>query len=318
MQLNFLTHIHRLSAFKCALLCHQNPRCRTFVHDVSICQLYQGSSATVSIVASTSTSRVSCDYCYPDRYLVCRNNTCQCPTGTFYDNQDSCLNQLYVDSTMACQDDTWCNQALNLTCQCGKCQCPTGTMWKNKTCVPQYLSGVSCNTSDQCRNDLNLVCSRKNKTCIPMTVVRMPVMTGTLPAKFSYVDMSFNTSGIEWWRAFDNDIYTYWNRLGSYNVLDYIFITFNDTYLLNSIQLTVYGDGDHDPQTLAMYMDENGTCLAQSFWFPRSNSSFYTYPLYYFNTSYKPLATNHLLMSIERWSTFQAWFLELTFFGGLY
>ncbi|CAF4460810.1 unnamed protein product, partial [Adineta steineri] len=55
---------------------------------------------------------------------------------------------------------------MNLTCQCGKCQCPVGTFWMNKTCVPQFYAGKYCNTSDQCRNDLNLVCSRKNKTCI--------------------------------------------------------------------------------------------------------------------------------------------------------
>ncbi|CAF1244126.1 unnamed protein product [Adineta ricciae] len=362
----FQTYSSVSSAFKCALRCHQDPQCRTYVYDLSICQLYQGSSDTGSIVPSPSTTRIvgainykninvasaynqSCDHCFPDRYLVCRNNTCQCPTGTFYDNQGHCLNQLYADSTLTCEDDSWCNQALNLSCQCGKCQCPNGYVWRNKTCIPQlmsgiscntsddcrkdlhlmcsqnnkicipqFMSGMSCNTSDQCRNDLNLVCSRKNKTCISMTVVPMPVMTGTLPAKFSYVDMAFNVSGEEWWRAFDNNIYSFWNRMGGMNVLDYIFLTFNDTYLLDSIQLTVTGDITHDPRTLGMYMDENGTCLGESFWFPKSNSSWYTYPKYYFNKSAKALVTNHLLMSIERWSIYQVCLAELTFFGGLY
>ncbi|CAF1154031.1 unnamed protein product [Adineta ricciae] len=271
-------HSSVVSAFSCVLLCHQDPQCRTFVFDSSICQLYEGSSDTGLIVTSPSTNRLvgsinydlvqlantynkSCDHCFPDRYLVYRNITCQCPLNSFYNGQGKCLNELYPDSSMICEDDKWCRQT--------------------------------------------------------MRIVQMPVISGTLPSKFSYVDESFNASGVEWWRAFDGNIYTYWNRLGSYQVLDYIFITFNDSYLLNSLQLTVYGDGAHDPKIINIYLDENGTCLAQSFWFPQTNN-FTTFPLNYFNTSVKPLATKHALLSIERWSVYQAYLFELTFFGGLY
>ncbi|CAF3920909.1 unnamed protein product [Adineta steineri] len=329
------THLSVASAFDCALLCHQDPQCRTFVFDLSICQLYEGSSNTGSIIVTNSSSRMvgainyskinvaaaynqSCNHCYPDRYLVCRNNTCQCPLDTFYDNEGNCMNQLFVDSTLSCENDNWCEQDMNLTCQCGKCQCPVGTFWMNKTCVPQFYAGKYCNTSDQCRNDLNLVCSRKNKTCIPMTIVKMPVMTGTLPSKFSYVDMSFNSTGEEWWRGFDSDITTKWNRYGGFNVLDYILVTFNDTYLLNSLQLTVGGDATHDPKTIGIYIDENGTCLAQSFSFPAISNGSFTFSVSIFNTTMKPLATKQVLISIERWSIFQTWLYELTFFGGLY
>lgn len=176
------------STFKCALLCHENSQCRTFVFDDPNCKLYTGASNTGSIITIASNTSVvggidysrinvasaynqSCDHCFPDRYLVCRNNTCQCPLGTFYDNQGHCRNQLYVDLIMACESDDWCNQDMNLTCQCGKCQCPVGKFWKNKTCVAQFTAGIYCNTSDQCRNDLNLVCSRKNKTCIRMYII---------------------------------------------------------------------------------------------------------------------------------------------------
>ncbi|CAF1153904.1 unnamed protein product [Adineta ricciae] len=276
-------HLSVASAFSCALLCHQDPQCRTFVFDSSICQLYEGSSDTGLIVSSPSTNRLvgsinydlvqlantynkSCDHCFPDRYLVCRNNTWQCPLNSFYNGQGKCLHELYPDSSMICEDDKWYRQSMNQICQCGKCQCRTGQIWFSKTCRPQFLSGISCNTSDQCRNDLNLVCSRINKTCIPMRIVRMPVISGTLPSKFSYVDESFNISGMEWWRAFD---------------------------------------------------DENGTCLAQSFWFPQANS-YTTFPPNYFNTSVKPLATKYALLSIERWSVYQTYLFELTFFGGLY
>jgi hypothetical protein len=146
----------------------------------------------------------------------------------------------------------------------------------------------------------------------------MPVVTGTLPSKFSYVDMSFNATGVEWWRAFDNKTNTFWNRLGSYNVLDYIFVTFDDTYLLNSIKLTVGGDGMHDPQTLAVYTDENGTCFEQSFWFPQITNGSFTFAPRSFNTSARPLATKHALISIERWSIYNTWLFELTFYGGLF
>ncbi|CAF1158902.1 unnamed protein product [Adineta ricciae] len=322
------------SYFNCGILCNQNPQCRTFVYDTPMCELFESAVTTGSIVSSPSTTRLvgavnynginvssaynkSCSYCYPDRYLVCTNGTCQCPSGTYYDNQGNCINQIYVNSTTTCQANNWCNQQLNLTCQCGQCQCPLQQFWKNKTCVPQLLAGKPCNTSSQCRNDLNLVCSRKNKTCTPMTVVTIPVMTGTLPSVFSYVDESLNTSGVEWWRGFDGDIYTYWNRLGSYNVLDYLFLTFNDTYLLNSLQLTVYGDQTHDPKTISVYTDENGTCFGQAFSFSNV-SSFTTFPVKTFNTNTRPIATNHVLISIERWSTFQTYLFELTFFGGLY
>ncbi|UJR12655.1 hypothetical protein I4U23_016829 [Adineta vaga] len=324
-----------ISEFTCSLLCHQDPQCRTFVFDEPVCQLYEGVLNTGSLVAVASTSRTvgeikydnidvmygynkSCDHCFPDRYLVCRNNTCQCPVDTFYDNQGNCRNQLYVDSKMTCENDNWCNQNLNLTCQCGKCQCPSKTFWKNKTCIPQYLAGISCNTSDQCRNDLKLICSRQNKTCIPMTVLKIPVIDAILPAKFSNFDMSFNSSGEEWWRAFDNSIYTYWNRYGNDHVLDYVFFTFNDTYLLDSLQLTVVGDVTHDPKIIDVYIDENGTCFGQSFSFPQATSNFYTFPSSNFNTSVKPLATNHVLLVIERWSMFQTYIAELTFSGGLY
>jgi hypothetical protein len=194
------THSVIASAYDCALLCHQDPQCRTFVFDSFICQLYKGSANTGSIVASPLTTRVvgeinyspinvasafnqSCDHCYPDRYLVCRNNTCQCPEGTFYNNQGGCINQLYVNSTLACEDNNWCNQDLNLTCSCGQCQCPVGTIWKNKTCAPQLLVGAYCNSSDQCRNDLNLVCSRQNKTCIRTYADRTSRLDG--PKAFS-------------------------------------------------------------------------------------------------------------------------------------
>jgi hypothetical protein len=172
----------------CALLCHEDPQCRTFVFDSPFCRLYEDSASTGSIINSSSISSIvgainydninlasaynqSCDHCYPDRYLVCTDNRCQCPSNTFWDGQSKCLNQLYMYSTLTCQSDNWCRQDLNLTCQCGTCRCPFQNFWNNITCVPQFLSGASCNTSDQCRNDLNLTCSRTSKICSRMLII---------------------------------------------------------------------------------------------------------------------------------------------------
>lgn len=169
----------------CAYLCHQNPSCRTFVSDTSTCQLYEGTITTGQVVPAVSTMSLvggisydnidlsssfnrSCDHCYPDRYLVCQAGRCQCPSGTFWNGKGQCINEQFVGSTVSCEKDIWCRQDMNLSCVCGKCQCPLRTFWKNDSCVPQFLHGVSCNSSDQCRTDLQLVCSRINKTCSGM------------------------------------------------------------------------------------------------------------------------------------------------------
>ncbi len=182
------THSSILSNFDCARLCHLDPQCRTFVIDSPSCRLYETTSTTGSTIVSSSTSSIvgainynninlsskynqSCDHCYFDRYLVCRDNICQCPLDTFWDGQSKCLNQLFVNSILSCQNDDWCRQDMNLTCHYGKCQCPIQKFWSNETCIPQLLSGSPCNTSNQCRNDLNLTCSRINKTCTGMFII---------------------------------------------------------------------------------------------------------------------------------------------------
>ena len=152
-----------------------------------------------------------------------------------------------------------------------------------------------------------------------MSVVRIPVIGGTVPAQFSNLSIELNTTGDEWWRAFDNDIYTIWNPQ-SYLVPDYLWITFDDKYLLNSFQLTIYGDAWHDPKTIYMYLDENATYLGQSFSYPAiDNGTYYlTLSPSLFNITNNPLATNQLLLVIDPWETNQVWGCEFTFFGGLY
>ncbi|CAF1123952.1 unnamed protein product [Adineta ricciae] len=284
-------HSSVLSLVQCAVLCHKDARCHTFVSDLPSCRLYESSPQTGSLVSSASHDTIvgsiiydnidltskynqSCDHCAQDRYLVCRNGTCQCPVQTY---------------------------------------------WTNQTCQSQSFTGAPCNSSKQCRNDLGLVCSRENKTCTPMSVVRIPVIGGTLPAQFSNLGIELNTTGDEWWRAFDNNIYTIWNP-HSYLVPAYLWITFDDKYLLSSFQLTIYGDAWHDPKTIYVYLDENAMYLGQLFTYPAINNGTYYLTLSpsLFNITNNPLATNQLLLMINPWETNQVWGCEFTFFGGLY
>ena len=154
---------------------------------------------------------------------------------------------------------------------------------------------------------------------IAMPVVRIPVISGTLPAQFSNLSINLNATGHEWWRAFDSNIYTLWNP-HSYLVPDYLWITFDHQYLLKSFQLTIYGDSWHDPKTIYMYFDKNATYLGQIFSYPAINNGthYLTFSPSLFNMTIKPWATNQLLLMINPWGPNQVWGCEFTFFGGLY
>ncbi len=132
------------SMLSCAMLCNQNSECRTIVFDRPSCRLYESYLNTGSVIESSSPNSVvgavnydnvylssdynqSCDHCYLNRYLVCQNDTCQCPLHTFWDGQNTCLNQLFLNSSSTCQADNWCREDLNLTCVCGNCQYPNST-----------------------------------------------------------------------------------------------------------------------------------------------------------------------------------------------
>jgi hypothetical protein len=151
-----------------------------------------------------------------------------------------------------------------------------------------------------------------------MTLITIPVINGTIPNKFLNLNIAITVNGYEWWRAFDGNIYTFWNAQIHY-VTNYLLITFNDVYLMNSLQLTIYGDYYHDPKTIDIYLDENAMCLSQTFSFPYyTDGSFPTYPVSLFDTTSRWVVTNQLLLGIDRWSTNQVWLFELSFFGALY
>ena len=138
-----LTSASVSSLLKCSKQCNQNQLCRTFVYDkhASLCQLYRSDSQTGNITATNVTTSVvgqieytpqlyvnynhTCNRCDMDRYLTCRNATCQCPSpGTYWDGQ-MCQNQLYYGES--CNQSSWCRNDLNLTCVFGSCQPSTAS-----------------------------------------------------------------------------------------------------------------------------------------------------------------------------------------------
>jgi hypothetical protein len=137
------------SLLRCAMQCNQNRQCRTFDYDRSslICHQFEGDISTGTILNSSvslssrigsirynttdalqqySSYNQTCDQCGIgiNRYLQCINNTCQCPTNTYWNGQ-MCSNQLYTGAK--CNSSSACRQDLNLTCstQMNTCIVPT-------------------------------------------------------------------------------------------------------------------------------------------------------------------------------------------------
>ena len=137
----------------CSMQCHQDRRCRTFDYDESsrICRLFEGEFSTGTVITNStlSSSRIgairydtahtvqsyslhnkACNQCSAgtNRYLQCLNNTCQCPTNTYWNGQ-RCLNQLFNGSNCSY---IWssCREDLNLTCS-----------YRTNTCVHSGIPG---------------------------------------------------------------------------------------------------------------------------------------------------------------------------------
>ena len=127
----------------CARLCHSDSQCRIFDYNPSSrqCRLFEGDIILIgSVVPSPSSpsSRVgsmkieavqfmshgqACSSCVGSRYLDCANNTCQCPTKTFFDGS-ICRSEKLLGNQ--CAADSECRADLNYTCQlsmtcAGKC-----------------------------------------------------------------------------------------------------------------------------------------------------------------------------------------------------
>ncbi|CAF3917958.1 unnamed protein product [Adineta steineri] len=114
-----------------SLACNLNIQCRTFNYDSfsRVCFLFEGSLDTGHVTAAAPTSRIgslnylpmffnafnqSCSQCTETRYLICSNNTCQCPLHLFW-NGSQCENQRYENAS--CLNNDWCrNDPFGLIC----------------------------------------------------------------------------------------------------------------------------------------------------------------------------------------------------------
>lgn len=132
------------SRLRCATRCYNNVLCRTFVYDQStrVCQLYRSDSTSGNITSSSSSisSHVgtiphdpsfymnynrTCDLCQYNRYLVCLNSRCQCPSTQLFWNGNICQNKFYYGD--GCNSSGQCREDLNLSCIFGSCQLNTAS-----------------------------------------------------------------------------------------------------------------------------------------------------------------------------------------------
>lgn len=121
------------SLVSCAEQCHSNIQCRIFNYDsqYQLCQLFQGNISTMGSIIPSSSSSYSCIgsiQIYPEYYV---------------NYGESC---------------SQCMQSRYLQCTNESCQCPLYTYFDGSICQSQKISGNDCNSSIECRNDLNYTC----------------------------------------------------------------------------------------------------------------------------------------------------------------
>ena len=144
--LGISTNVH--SMVECAMQCNQNRQCRTFDYDQSslVCRLFEGEFSTGTVLnnSTLSSSRVG---------------------SIVYDTTDTL--QSYSAYNQNCDK---CGNGINRYLQCinNSCQCPPNTYWNGQMCLNQLYNRSICNYPLDCRQDLNLTCSNRTKTCISL------------------------------------------------------------------------------------------------------------------------------------------------------
>jgi hypothetical protein len=86
---------------------------------------------------------------------------------------------------------------------------------------------------------------------LAMTLINITVINASVPISFPN-SSKINQTGTQWYRAFDNNITTFW-AAGYGTVINYLLVTFDNEYLLSSLQLTILGNGATDPQTIYIF-----------------------------------------------------------------
>ncbi len=120
------------SLTECIHQCNQDFLCRTFDYNVqpNWCRLFQVEPSPGQIIYDSSlisqvgyvqlfsdlylTFNQTCDYCIRERYLICVDDSCQCPWNTFWDGS-ICQKQKYAGSFCTSNNECW-SYVYNLTC----------------------------------------------------------------------------------------------------------------------------------------------------------------------------------------------------------
>lgn len=157
----------------CATACNANVLCRVFDFDVTQpqqCRLFEGDPVTMgTIVSSASLSsrvgvvHISADLflgyglpcssvCQHNRYLTCRNSTCQCMPHTYWDGS-VCAAQSPVLGAACQQNRRMCREDLNYTClrfnQCGRKLYMTSVIVDINKSI-SFRSAISTEWNDDC------------------------------------------------------------------------------------------------------------------------------------------------------------------------
>lgn len=150
-----------------------------------------------------------------------------------------------------------------------------------------------------------------------MSLVKIPVINATVPAKFSNLGIIINQTGQEWWRAFNGNRSDYWNGVGV-NCTNYLFIAFDDDYLLSSLLLMKSSILPHAPITINIYLDANASNFLQYFFFTPAVGVAQNFTRF-FNQTLKSLPINQVLLGIVPDNPgYSLYLYELTFFGFRY
>jgi hypothetical protein len=129
----YLRNITSSSLKSCAIQCLMTlPYCHTFEFHESTqeCRLIEGDLTTGNITLPTTS---------PDSIV-----------GTI-----DLMPELFKTHGQAC---SFCIDNIFLKCINNTCQCASNSYFDSSVCQLQQFTGVECNSSDMCRNDLNLTC----------------------------------------------------------------------------------------------------------------------------------------------------------------
>jgi hypothetical protein len=141
--IELIANYNDISTFdSCYNRCYLNFKCRTVVSDTTwpfICQFYEGSIDTGTLIpSSSSTSRVS-NFLYNATDYSHYNQTCNINAFTLY-------------RFLMCSDGLWC--------------CPDASYWNGSICLNAAYYNHSCNTNDACRSDVGLLCDPVYHKCL--------------------------------------------------------------------------------------------------------------------------------------------------------